>query len=224
MIKAESLGKTYRMNKNVSVHALQEVSFEIPDSSTVAVIGPSGSGKSTLLNILGGLDTAYDGNLLVDDKDIRDYNTNQYRRNVVGTIFQQFNLVSSLTVTENILLPISFGKQLDSFDLNNRLEYLLDRLGLKDRAKHNPTELSGGQSQRVAIARALIAKPKIILADEPTGNLDSKTGSEIVDLLFDLNKEEGTTLVIVTHDPELFMNVDKRIHLRDGNIIKEENV
>lgn len=224
MIKAENLGKTYQMNKKVSVHALGEVSFEIPESSTVAIIGPSGSGKSTLLNILGGLDTAYNGNLYVDGKDIKEYNTNDYRRNVVGTIFQQFNLVSSLTVTENILLPISFGKQLDSFDLNNRLEYLLDRLGLKDRAKHNPTELSGGQSQRVAIARALIAKPKIILADEPTGNLDSKTGSEIVDLLFDLNKEEGTTLVIVTHDPELFMNVDKRIHLRDGNIIKEENV
>ncbi|MBI2356843.1 ABC transporter ATP-binding protein [Candidatus Dojkabacteria bacterium] len=209
------------MNKKVKVKALDDISFTIKEGSTIAIVGPSGSGKSTMLNILGGLDTEYKGSLLVDGKDIKDYDTNYYRRNIVGTIFQQFNLVSSLTVAENILLPITFGKQLGKGRVNDRLEYLLGKLGLKERADHKPTELSGGQSQRVAIARALIAKPKIILADEPTGNLDSKTGGEIVDLLFELNKEEGTTLIIVTHDPELFNNVDRKIHLRDGKIIQE---
>lgn len=218
MIKAQDLRKEYKQNKKVTVKALDGVTFEIPDSSTVAIVGPSGSGKSTLLNILGGLDTDYSGEILVNGKNIKDYNTNDYRRKVVGTIFQQFNLVPSLTVAENIMLPISFGKQMSSFEAENRLAYLLDRLGLKDRAKHTPAELSGGQSQRVAIARALISKPQIILADEPTGNLDSKTGNEIVELLFELNKEEGTTLIIVTHDPELFKNVDFSIHLKDGKI------
>ncbi|KKR06090.1 MAG: hypothetical protein UT34_C0001G0130 [candidate division WS6 bacterium GW2011_GWF2_39_15] len=219
MIKASDLKKTYKLNKKVEVHALNDINFSIPEGSSVAIVGPSGSGKSTLLNILGGLDTDYKGEILVDGKDIKKYDTNYYRRHIVGTIFQQFNLVSSLSVTENILLPITFGKQFDKQHVKERLNYLLDTLGLKDRAEHKPTELSGGQSQRVAIARALIAQPKIILADEPTGNLDSKTGKEIVNILFKLNKEEGTTLIIVTHDPELFNNVNKQIHLRDGKII-----
>jgi ABC-type lipoprotein export system ATPase subunit len=218
MIIGKNLNKTYVLNRKVKVHALNDISFSIDNESTVAIVGPSGSGKSTLLNILGGLDTDYEGKLMVEDKDIKDYNTNYYRRNMVGTIFQQFNLIPSLTVTENILLPVTLGAQLSKYEMEERLEHILDRLGLKDRANHKPTELSGGQSQRVAIARALISKPRILLADEPTGNLDSKTGKEIVKLLFEINKEEKSTLVIVTHDEGLFRNVDRTIRLKDGKI------
>lgn len=224
MIKATNLSKTYSLNKKLKVNALVEATFTVQDASSVAIVGPSGSGKSTLLNILGGLDTDYTGSIEVNGTDIKEYNTNDYRRKIVGTIFQQFNLVSSLTVSENILLPITLGKQMNSYESANRLEYLLEKLGLKDRAGHRPTELSGGQSQRVAIARALISKPKIILADEPTGNLDSKTGQEIVEILFNLNRDEGTTLIIVTHDPELFSGVEKVIKLKDGRVQEEKYV
>jgi putative ABC transport system ATP-binding protein len=207
------------MNNTIEISALVDVNFDVEEGNSVAIVGPSGSGKSTLLNILGGLDTDYKGEILVDGKDIKNYNTNDYRRNTVGTIFQQFNLVPSLTVSENILLPITFGKQSTKEDAQERLEYVLEKLGIADRANHKPNELSGGQSQRVAIARALIAKPKILLADEPTGNLDSKTGQEIVDILFELNKEEGMTLMIVTHDVSLFKGVDQTIRLLDGKVV-----
>lgn len=220
MIEVKNLKKTYKQGKNVVVHALNDVSFKIEKGETVTIVGPSGSGKSTILNILGGLDTQYKGELLILDKELKKYNANYYRRHILGTIFQQFYLVPTLTVAENIMLPIRFGKQLSRAESKERLEYLLDRVDLKNRAKHYPNELSGGQAQRVAIARALMAKPKILLADEPTGNLDSKTGKEISQLLFDLNKEEGTTLIIVTHDPKLFSNVTRSIYLRDGKIVK----
>ena len=155
-------------------------------------------------------------------KDIKKYNINYYRRYILGTIFQQFYLVPTLNVEQNILLPISFGHQLKRKDVKERLEYLLNKVDLVNRRKHYPNELSGGQAQRVAIARALIANPKILLADEPTGNLDSKTGEDISKLLFDLNKTEGTTLIIVTHDEKHFNNVDKKIHLIDGKIDKND--
>lgn len=224
MIEAKGLSKTYTMGRNVKVNALIDTSFNIERGKIVTVVGPSGSGKSTLLNILGGLDNDYSGILKVDGKDLKEYESNSYRRMVVGTIFQQFNLVPSLSVSENILLPLSFSNKLSTYEAQNRLDHLLERLGLSDRAKHLPSELSGGQSQRVAIARALISKPKIILADEPTGNLDSKTGNEIVEILFNLNKEEGTTLIIVTHDPDLFKGVDKLIKLKDGRVEEEKDV
>jgi len=219
MIKAKSLDKVYIMNKTIEISALIDINFDIKSGDSVAIVGPSGSGKSTLLNILGGLDTQYNGEVLVDGKDIQDYDTNEYRRHVVGTVFQQFNLVPSLTVSENILLPLTFGKQFNKEDAQKRLKHLLKKLGIEDRANHKPTELSGGQSQRVAIARALIAKPKILLADEPTGNLDSITGKEIVEILFELNKEEQMTLMIVTHDVSLFKGVDRTIRLLDGKIV-----
>jgi putative ABC transport system ATP-binding protein len=220
MLEIKNLRKTYRISKEVSVHALNDVSFKIEEGSSVTIVGPSGSGKSTILNILGGLDSQYEGKVLVNDKELKKFNQNYYRRQILGTIFQQFYLVPSLTVAENISLPIKFGKQLSSAETKERLKYLLDRVGLTNRAKHFPRELSGGQAQRVAIARALMAKPKILLCDEPTGNLDSKTGKEISELLFELNKEEGTTLIIVTHDPKLFSSVDKSIYLKDGKIVK----
>lgn len=220
MLEIKNLKKTYRISKEVLVHALNDVSFKIEEGSSVTIVGPSGSGKSTILNILGGLDSQYEGKVLVNDKELKKFNQNYYRRQILGTIFQQFYLVPSLTVAENISLPIKFGKQLSNAETKERLKYLLDRVGLTNRAKHFPRELSGGQAQRVAIARALMAKPKILLCDEPTGNLDSKTGKEISELLFELNKEEGTTLIIVTHDPKLFSSVDKSIYLKDGKIVK----
>ncbi len=221
MIIADNLKKLYKLGKENTVHALNDVSFKIKDNSTVAIIGPSGSGKSTMLNILGGLDRDYTGQILVDEKDIKKYNSDYYRRHVVGTIFQQFYLIPTLTVAENILLPITMGRQFDAQFSKKRLDNLLERLGLENRRNHKPNELSGGQAQRVAIARALIAQPKIVLADEPTGNLDSKTASDIVKLMYDLNKEEGTTLIIVTHNPEMFSDVDQKIFLRDGEIVKD---
>ncbi len=220
MIEVKNLKKIYNQGKNVVVHALNDISFKIDEGETVTIVGPSGSGKSTILNILGGLDTQYKGELNILGKELKKYNPNYYRRHILGTIFQQFYLVPTLTVAENIMLPVKFGKQLSKAETKERLEYLLGRVDLKNRAKHYPNELSGGQAQRVAIARALMAKPKILLADEPTGNLDSKTGKEISQLLFDLNKEEGTTLIIVTHDEKLFTNVSRSIYLRDGKIVK----
>jgi putative ABC transport system ATP-binding protein len=208
------------MSKKVQVNALDDVDFKIEKGSVVAIVGPSGSGKSTLLNILGGLDREYQGEIHIDGKDIKKYNANYYRRHIVGTIFQQFYLIPTLSVAENIMLPITLGKQFDREFASKRLKHLLDRTGLSNRADHKPKELSGGQAQRVAIARALITQPKIILADEPTGNLDSKTGKEITKLLYELNKEEGITLVIVTHDTELFKDVKKKIFLRDGKVVK----
>lgn len=220
MISVKNLKKTYKMSKKVQVEALDGISFDVQQGEAVAVVGPSGSGKSTLLNILGGLDLDYHGEVLVGDKDIKDYNANYYRRHILGTIFQQFYLIPTLSVAENIMLPIALGKQFDKAYSKKRLEYLLDRVGLSNRADHKPKELSGGQAQRVAIARALMPQPKILLADEPTGNLDSVTGKDITKLLYELNKEEETTLVIVTHDTQLFKDVKRQIFLKDGKIAK----
>ena len=203
------------MSKDVSVEALRGVSFNVDKGAFISVVGSSGSGKSTLLNILGGLDLEYTGKVLIDGKDIKEYNPNLYRRNVVGTIFQQFYLIPSLTVEENILLPLKFVKD-KGIDVNKRLDYLLEMVDLKNRRKHLPKELSGGQAQRVAIARALIDNPKIVLADEPTGNLDSKTGESIIGLLKELNRTERVTVILVTHDKNISQKTDRVITLVDG--------
>ncbi len=216
MIEIKRLSKIYGKKKVNSVQALDEVSFKVDDDEVLALIGTSGSGKSTFLNIVGGLDADYQGEILVNGKDIRDFNANYYRRHIVGTIFQKFYLVPTLNVAENILLPITFGRQLGKKEMNKRLDYLLDRVGLSDRRNHRPNELSGGQAQRVAIARALIAKPEILLADEPTGNLDSKTGRSIVELMRDLNDEENTAMIIVTHDTTVVERIERKITLKDG--------
>lgn len=221
MIKAKNLSKTYFPDTDHEIKALDGITFEIPEGEATVIVGPSGSGKSTILNILGGLDTKYDGEIEVNGIDIKAYNTNQYRRNIVGTIFQQFNLMPSLSVEENILLPLKFGKQFSEEEAKERVHNLLKRLGIENRANHRPNELSGGQSQRVAIARALMVKPTILLADEPTGNLDSKTGHEIFELLEEINEEENVTLVVVTHDIALFEEIDNKIRLLDGKIVKE---
>ncbi len=216
MIKISKLTRKYKMGKGNIITALDNFSCEIKTGEVWGVIGPSGCGKSTLLNILGGLDTNYKGKVFVNGKDIKQYNLNEYRRNVVGSIFQQFYLIPSLTVEENITLPLTFGKQKTKEETLERLNFLLKETNLLKRRKHKPKELSGGEAQRVAIARALITSPKILLADEPTGNLDSKTGKNIVDLLIKLNKKEKTTLIIVTHDVKIGKSLDKKIELLDG--------
>ena len=203
------------MSKEVSVEALRGVSFEVQKGEFISVVGSSGSGKSTLLNIMGGLDFEYTGGISIDGKNIKEYNPNFYRRNIVGTIFQQFYLIPSLSVEENILLPLKFVKNRD-IDVNERLETLLEMVDLKNRRKHFPKELSGGQAQRVAIARALIDNPKVVLADEPTGNLDSKTGESIIRLLKELNKTESVTVILVTHDKNISAKTDRVITLVDG--------
>ena len=214
-IQIQNLKRRYAISKSVFVDALRGVTFDVEKGEFISVIGSSGSGKSTLLNILGGLDRKYTGSVYVDEKDIKEYDPNYYRRYIVGTIFQQFYLIPSLNVEENILLPLKFGKK-EGIDFEERLNYLLDIVGLKHRVKHFPRELSGGEAQRVAIARALIDSPKIVLADEPTGNLDSKTGNDILELLKELNKEEELTILLVTHDHAIAQKTDRIITLVDG--------
>ena len=214
-IEIKDLKRAYVMSKDVSVEALRGVSFSVDKGEFISVVGSSGSGKSTLLNILGGLDWEYTGDVIVDGENIKGSDPNFYRRYIVGTIFQQFHLIPSLNVEENILLPYKFSKRKGE-DVNQRLEYILKMVGLEDRRKHLPKELSGGQAQRVAIGRALIDSPKIVLADEPTGNLDSKTGDSIISLLEDLNKKEELTIILVTHDQKIAKKTERIITLVDG--------
>ncbi len=216
MISIKNLTKKYDMGKSNIVVALDDLTCDIKKGEVWGVIGPSGCGKSTLLNILGGLDTKYEGDVIVKGKDVKKYNKNYYRRHVVGTIFQQFYLIPSLTVEENIVLPIMFGKQGSKQEIKERVGFLLEEVGLKERRGHKPKELSGGEAQRVAIARALIANPEILLADEPTGNLDSKTGGNIIDLLLSINEKENTTLIMVTHDVSIGDLLENKIKLLDG--------
>jgi putative ABC transport system ATP-binding protein len=215
-IEINNLKRIYQPSSKVKVDALRGINFDIKEGEMISVVGSSGSGKSTLLNILGGLDWEYEGDIIVEGKNIREYDQNYYRRYIVGTIFQTYYLIPTLNVEENILLPLKFGKKMSKRESNIRLEELLEATGLKERRKHIPKELSGGQAQRVAIARALIDRPKIILADEPTGNLDSKTGKQILDLLGKLNEEEKTTMIVVTHDIKIANMTERKITLKDG--------
>lgn len=214
-IEIKDLKRKYVMSKEVSVEALRGVSFDIDKGEFISIVGSSGSGKSTLLNILGGLDWGYRGDILIEERNIKEYDPNFYRRHIVGTIFQQFYLIPSLSVEENILLPMKFAGS-KAVEIKQRLEYLLTMVGLEGRRKHLPKELSGGEAQRVAIARALIDCPKIVLADEPTGNLDSKTGESILNLLKELNRKEEITVILVTHDREISKKTDRVITLVDG--------
>ncbi len=214
-VQIENLKREYVMNKEVLVEALRGVTFNIEKREIISVVGASGSGKSTLLNILGGLDRGYTGKVMIDERDVKEYNPNFYRRHIVGTIFQQFYLIPSLSVEENILLPMKFTGDKD-IEVKKRLDYLLDMVGLEKRRKHFPKELSGGEAQRVAIARSLIDTPKIVLADEPTGNLDSKTGDSIVNLLKEVNKKEEVTVILVTHDRSIAKKTERVITLVDG--------
>ena len=216
VIQAEGLKKVYQMGA-VEVHALDGVSCNIRRGEVVAIMGPSGSGKSTLMNILGCLDLPSSGRYILDGEAVETLSDDQLadiRNRKVGFIFQSFNLLSRTTALANVELPLRYAGIVPN--KKERARAALEAVGLGDRMTHRPTELSGGQQQRVAIARALVNNPAIIMADEPTGNLDSKVGKEILDLLLALNREKGTTLIIVTHDAAIAAQAGRIIHLRDG--------
>ena len=199
---------------------LKDISLQVMQGEFVSIMGPSGSGKSTLLYILGGLDTPTSGHVLLNGTDISrfgDEKMSRIRRQKIGFVFQFYNLIPNLNVEENIMLPLLLdGKKMGGY--RKQLEQILEIVGLSDRRRHTPRELSGGQQQRVAIARALIGNPEILFADEPTGNLDSKTGAEIMALLREINKTSGQTIIMVTHSPEAAQSSSRVIHVQDGVI------
>lgn len=222
MIKLTSLSKTYRTDE-VETLALNDLTLEIRAGEFVAVMGPSGCGKSTLLNIVGMLDAPNGGSYVFDGQEIAKYSEKQraaLRKSALGFVFQSFNLIDELTVQENIELPLLY-QGVSSADRAKRALEVMERLQIAHRAKHYPQQLSGGQQQRVAICRALIVKPKLVLADEPTGNLDSRNGDEVMRLLTDLN-EAGTTILMVTHSREHAQRANRIITMLDGKILAEE--
>ena len=222
-IRAVNLTRTFEVGET-TVEALRSISLEVTEGQFVALVGPSGSGKSTLLNLVGGLDRPTDGQLWIDGVELsasKEKALTDHRRRRVGFVFQSFNLLPRLTAVENVALPLIFVG-VDERKRIERAEQLLAQVGLSDRMDHRPTQLSGGEQQRVAIARALVNRPAIILADEPTGNIDTTTGAEIMDLLRRLNREQGVTLLLVTHDSEAASFADRIIQLRDGQIAEQE--
>ena len=221
ILKAENLIKIYGQEPNI-VKALDDVSIEIKEGQFVAIVGTSGSGKSTLLNMLGGLDKLTSGEVYINDKKLSNMNDEQitiFRRRNIGFIFQNYNLVQILNVYENIVLPIELdGMKIDEEYVNS----IINTLGLKDKLANMPNNLSGGQQQRVAIARALATKPAIILADEPTGNLDSKTSMDVIGLLKMTSQKFNQTMVMITHNEEIAQLADRIIRIEDGRVVKGE--
>ena len=224
VIKLVDVWKIYQMG-NVKVNALQGINLEIKKGEFVAIMGPSGSGKSTAVNMVGCLDIPTKGSIYLEGKNISHMSESelaQIRGKKIGFIFQQFNLINTLSAAENVMLPMTF-QEVDRDIRIDRAKNLLDLVELEDRMHHKPTELSGGQQQRVAIARAMANDPEVILADEPTGNLDSKTGRLVIDFLIKMNKEKKKTIIMVTHDAQLANYAQRTEYLKDGQIQKTKN-
>jgi len=223
MIKFNNVWKIYKIDKEIEYQALKGVSFEIKEGEFVSIMGPSGSGKSTLMHLIGLLDKPTKGDILIKGENIFNLNDDQLstlRNEFVGFVFQQFNLIPKLTVLENILLPTIYARKKLDYDPKKKALELIKRFGLEGKEYSYPNKISGGQQQRVAIIRALIMKPKLILADEPTGNLDSKTGVEIMNLIKNLNEKEKITVVLVTHELDIAAYGKRMIKIRDGKIVK----
>jgi len=224
IVSIRDLWKIYPMG-NIEVQALKGIDLNLAEGDFISVAGPSGSGKTTLMNIIGLIDSFDRGSLVVDGLDIKEQSRQELarlRRELLGYVFQSFNLLPVLNVYENIELPLIISKKGGSkAERRDRVNFLLEEVGLADRSKHIPTELSGGQQQRVAIARALVTNPRIVIADEPTANLDSETGGKILSLMKKINKNEKTTFIFSTHDPEIWNMADHIVFLHDG-IIKSE--
>jgi putative ABC transport system ATP-binding protein len=221
MIAVRNLVKTIR-NGAHEVHIVRDISFDVPSKQFVAIMGPSGSGKSTLLGLMAGLDWPTSGSIFIDGQDItklREDEMAQLRGRKLGFVFQSYHLIPTLTALENVILPMEFSGAVNG--AVQRAEHLLDSVGLFERRDHYPAQLSGGEQQRVALARAFMMKPSVLLADEPTGNLDSGNGRHVLELLIRLNREEDTTLVLVTHDDLLASHAERRIVLRDGRIVED---
>ena len=221
-MKIENLEKTYHLGK-VKVEALRDISFEVNTGEFVSIMGPSGSGKSTLMHIIGCLDYPTGGKYFLSGQDVSKLNDNQlalFRNQKIGFVFQEFNLLPRATILRNVELPLTYSKT-NSGNKKERAVEVLEKVGLGDRLKHKPNEISGGEKQRVAVARALVNHPSIILADEPTGNLDSKTGQDIMKMI-DKLYDEGNTIILVTHEAEIARYARRVIHLKDGLIDRDE--
>lgn len=220
LIECTGLQKTYKLGDEI-VHALDNVSLKIEKGDFVAISGPSGSGKSTLANVIGGLDQPDDGTVIVDGMDLskaRDKKLSEYRNSHIGFVFQSFNLQVHETALENVISPLVIGGVGRRKERRKKGMAALEKVGLTDRAKHKPTQLSGGQRQRVAIARALVNDPSVVIADEPTGNLDSARGAEVMAELARLNREEGITLIVITHDQNVAKQAKRVLTIMDGKL------
>jgi putative ABC transport system ATP-binding protein len=220
IVELNNVHKTYMLGKT-EVHALRGLGFSIDKGDFVAIAGPSGSGKTTILNMVGCVDTPTDGDVIVDGKDVSHLNDKQltrFRLHRIGFIFQSFNLIPVLNVYENIEFPILLKREIGSKERRETVNYFIEQVGLEDRINNKPAELSGGQRQRVAIARALVTRPVLVLADEPTANLDSETGHRIIDLMREINKHEKTTFIFSTHDRHIMEHAAHVINIRDGRI------
>ena len=223
IVSLDSVVKTFFMGEN-EVHALRGVSFDIQEGSFVSIMGPSGSGKTTCMNMIGCLDRPTSGAIYVAGENTAEMSDNDLaflRNRTIGFVFQQYFLLPTLTILENVMLPLRY-QGIPALERKKLASEELEKVGLSNRLKHRPSELSGGQKQRVAIARALVTRPQLILADEPTGALDSETGQSVLDLFFGIN--QGTAVIIVTHDPDIGATAPRSIHLKDGNIISDTAV